>query len=395
MNIRKDFPILEKKIIYVDSACMSLKPVQVVRKMNEYYTDYPACEGRSSHKLAVKLSEEVYLARRAVKKFINAKLEKEIIFTRNTTEGINLVANSFALVKGDSVLITEKEHNSNLVPWLKLKEERGVKLLILKLNDDGSFNFDNYKRMLEDSSIRLVSFCHSSNVDGVAIPAKEIIKLAHDKKIKVMLDGAQSAPHKKIDVQDLGVDFFAFSGHKMMGPSGIGVLYGKAVELETLKPFIVGGETVKNTFHDSAVYEDIPMKFEAGLQNYSGIIGLGEACRYLSEIGVEKIAEHEIMLNRLLTEKLKGVVKIIGPENPGLRGGVFNFYIDGIDMKNFSIVLDSSSGIMTRAGSHCVHSYYNARKIPASTRISFYAYNTEEEAVRIADEIIKLVKCMK
>ncbi|MBW3021203.1 cysteine desulfurase [Candidatus Woesearchaeota archaeon] len=394
MNIRDDFPILKDNIIYVDSACMALKPIQVINKINEYYYKYPVCAGRSAHKLSVKLNNEVILARRRVKNFINAKKDKEIIFVRNVTEAMNLIANSFNLNSGDAVMITEKEHNSNLVPWLKLKD-RGIKLLILKLNVDGTFNEDNFKELLENENLKLISFHQTSNVDGVTLPIKEIVKLAHKKGIKVAVDAAQSAPHKEIDVRSLDVDFLAISGHKMMGPSGIGVLYGKEEELEKLDSFIVGGETVKETYHDQFDYEEIPEKFEGGLQNYAGIVGLGEACEYLSKLKLKKIQEHEIKLNKILTEELKDFVKIIGPKNPELRGGIFNFYIEGVDMHNFSTMLDSASSIMTRSGQHCVHSYYNGRKLPITTRISLYAYNTEEEIHKIVKEVKNIIKILK
>jgi len=394
MNVREDFPILKKEMIYVDSACMALKPRSVIEKINEYYYEYPVCSGRSSHKLSVKLNNEIKLARQNIRKFVNAKYDKEIIFVRNVTEGINLIANSFGFKKDDVVLITEKEHNSNLVPWLKLKE-KGIKVLILKLNEDGTFNIKNYQNLLEFPNIKLVSFHHTSNVDGVTLPIKEITKLAHKKGIKVLVDAAQSAPHKEIDVRKLNVDFLVISGHKMMGPSGIGVLYGKLEELEKLDPFIVGGETVKNTTFESIEYEDIPEKFEGGLQNYAGMVGLGEACKYLKKIGLKRIQNHEIRLNKMLTDDLKSKVTILGPENPELRGGVFNFYIKGIDMHNFSTMLDSSLNIMTRSGQHCVHSYYNSRDLPISTRISLYAYNTEEEMHKIVNEIKKLINVLK
>ncbi|MBT3304336.1 cysteine desulfurase [Candidatus Woesearchaeota archaeon] len=392
--MREQFKVLQKNIIYVDSACMSLRPDCVINKIKEYYEEYPVCAGRSNHKLANTLVTEVLRARKLIQKLLNAKSEKEIIFTKNTTEGLNLVANSFKLEEGDAVLITEKEHNSNLVPWLKLKE-KGIQLIIQKLNDDGTFNLAEYKTTLENNpNIKLVSFHHASNIDGVIIPAKEIIQIAHKSGIKVLLDAAQSLPHITVDVKKLDVDFLAFSGHKMMGPSGIGVLYGKTEELNKLDPFLVGGETVTDTTHDSVSYEQVPEKFEAGLQNYAGIVGLGEAAKFLMKTNPDKIHKHEVSLNKILTERLKDRVTLIGPEDPELRGGIFNFYIENIDMHNFSSILDSKANIATRSGQHCVHSYYNAKNLPVSTRISLYIYNTEEEVNKIVDEVEKVIELL-
>ncbi len=397
MNIKKDFTLLENNpgMIYADSSCMSLRPKVVVDKLIEYYNLYPVCAGRSAHSLSIKLNDEIYVARHSVRKFINARDDREIIFTRNTTEGINLIANSFKFNDGDAVLITEKEHNSNLVPWIKLKE-KGIELLVLKLNDDGTFNMDLFDEMLSShSNIRLVSFHHISNIDGVELPIAEVIKKSHLKDIKVLVDAAQSAPHMELNVKKLDVDFLVFSGHKMMGPSGSGVLYGKTTELLSLRPFLVGGDTVKDTTYDSVVYEDLPMLFEAGLQDYSGIVALGSACNYLRKLGLSKIHKHEIMLNEILTSELADLVTIIGPKDSSLRGGVFNFYIEGIDMHNFSMILDSSSKIMTRSGQHCVHSYYNEKKLPVTSRVSFYAYNTREDALKIVTEIKNLIELLK
>ena len=396
MNIKKDFKILRENenYVYVDSACMSLRPDKVINKIMEYYNEYPVCSGRSNHKLSSRLNTEVKYARRMVRKFINAKHDEEIIFTKNTTESLNLVANSFDFNKGDCVLISDKEHNSNLVPWINLRE-KGVKLLILKTNDDGTFNIDRFKKAINRDNLKLISFQYTSNIDGVSFPIKEIVNLAHKKGIKVLIDAAQAAPHKELNVRKLDVDFLAFSGHKMMGPSGIGVLYGKMNCLKDLKPFIVGGETVKNTTYSSIEYENIPELFEAGLQHYSGIIGLGEACRYLMKLGLKKISKHEQKLNKILTDGLKDDVKIIGPLEYDKRSGIFNFYIDGIDMHNFSTVLDSSANIMTRSGQHCVHSYYNERCLPVSCRISVYAYNTEEEIKRVVKEIKHTIFLLK
>lgn len=392
---REDFDILKRKIIYFDSACMSLKPKQVIEKMNEYYKEYPACAGRSSHKLSARLEEELLKAREEVRKFIDADSREEIIFTRNTTEGINLVANCLKLKEGDEIIISDKEHNSNLIPWLKLKKTKGIKLIICKSNSDNTFDIENFKKCFSDRT-KLVSIVHVSNLDGVENPVEEIVRVAHGKNVLVMIDGAQSVPHRKVNVRKLGVDFLAFSGHKMLGPSGTGVLYGKKELLEKMEQFIVGGETVMNSTYEDYVPEKLPMKFEAGLIDYSGIIGLGEACRYLKKIGLDKIEEHELKLNRIVTEGLKNESKIevIGPKDAELRGGIFSFNIKGIEPNHVSRILSASKNIATRGGAHCVHSWFNAHNLKGSCRASFYLYNTEEEAREFVSEVKKLLKAV-
>jgi cysteine desulfurase/selenocysteine lyase len=292
-KIRLDFKLLGGKNsqVYFDSACMSLKPNSVVEAMNEYYFEFPACTGRSSHKLGDRATKKIKEARQLLAKFINATSDKEIIFTRNTTEGINLLVNSFSFKKDDVVLITDKEHNSNLVPWLRLKEKIGIVLKIIPSNDDGTFNLENFKKQVVGA--KFVSIVHTSNLDGVTNPAKEIIEIAHSAGALVFLDAAQSIAHQKIDVKKLDVDFLAFSGHKMLGPTGTGVFYGKQKLLEDLSPFLVGGDTVLSSTYDSYEMLPIPEKFEAGLQDYAGIIGLGEAVKYLSKLDFEEVAEHE------------------------------------------------------------------------------------------------------
>src|SRR3989344_2288087 len=298
-KIRKDFPVLKQPIIYFDNACMSLKPVHVLKKMEEYYTKYTACAGRSSHRLAAKVEEEVDLSRMEIKRFINAKSAKEIIFTRNTTEGINIVANSIGLKKGDEVLITDKEHNSNLVPWLKMRN-KGVTLKIARTNPDGTLVIGHFSSLLGNKT-KLVSVVFTSNVDGVTNPVKYISKIAHENGSLLLVDGAQAVPSMEVDVRNLDVDFLAFSGHKMLGPTGTGVLYGKESVLDKMEQFIVGGETVIDTTHESYKMEELPMRFEAGLQDYAGIIGFGEACRYLNNVGMKKISQHESVLNSIIT----------------------------------------------------------------------------------------------
>lgn len=403
-KIRADFPMLSVKvnkrpIVYFDNACVTLKPRQVTDKMQEYYEQYTACAGRSTHHFSTKVEDEVQGARNAIRKFINARKAEEIIFTRNTTEGINLVAHSFALKKGDVVLQSDKEHNSNLIPWLKLAKDKGIRREFIKGNDDGTFDLDAFeKRIKRDSggSVKLVSVVHVSNIDGVAHPVKEIIKIAHKNGAKVILDAAQSVPHKHIDVRKLDADFIAFSGHKMCGPSGTGVLYGRKELLEKMDQFLVGGETVTNSTLDSFTPESLPMRFEAGLQDYAGIIGLGEAARYLMGVGLKNIDAQELRLNKRITEAVSDLpVNILGPHDPSLRSGVCSFLLEKMPVHEAGVILDKASNVMVRAGMHCVHSWFNARKLGGSLRASLYFYNTEHECDMFVKALKELVRMKK
>jgi len=394
-----DFPNLG--VTYLDSACMSLRPKQVIDKISEYYLKYPACSGRSNHALSRKLDLELLEARKKIANFIGTKNPKEIIITKNTTEGMNLIANTIDFKKGDVVVTTDKEHNSNLIPWIKLVNEKGIKHIPIPSNEDNTFNLEAYKIILEEEkNIKLVSVVHVSNIDGVTNPLKEITQIAHEKNILVLADGAQATPHKQINVTELDVDFYAFSGHKMLGPSGIGVLYGKEALLKELPQFIVGGETVKESTYASYDVEDLPEKFEGGLQDYAGILGLGEACTYLQKKGLDSISSHEQKLNKIITDGLQeeldnGDLILIGPRDPSLRSGIFNVYSPTMDAHEIAQLLDKAYNVAVRSGMHCVHSWFNGRKINGSIRASLYVYNTEEEAhafVKAMKEILRLQK---
>ncbi|MBI4448362.1 aminotransferase class V-fold PLP-dependent enzyme, partial [Candidatus Woesearchaeota archaeon] len=386
-KFRKDFPILERKIngkpiTYFDNACVTLKPKQVVEAMNAYYYEHTSCGGRSHHTLAKEVEEKVDDSRVAVKNFFNAKKETEIVFTRNTTESINLVANSLNLKSGDAVLATDKEHNSNLVPWIVLKERRGVDHKIFRFND-----LEDLKKKL-DKNVKLVTVIHSSNVDGTTLNLKEVIRIAHDAGALVLVDGAQSAPHKEIDLKKLDADFFACSIHKMAGPSGMGILYGKQGLLDKLNPFMVGGNTVVETHYGSVEFQKTPQRFEAGLQNFAGIIGTKAALEYLKKVGLEEIEKHEHKLNQRITEGLLSDVQLIGPEDAKLRSGIFSFNIRGMSSHEIAQIVDSSSNIMIRSGAHCVHSWFNANNLKGSARASLYFYNTLEECDLFVEEMI-------
>jgi len=395
-KLRRDFPALsEKGMVYFDTACQSLRPQGVIDAMNAYYLEYPACSGRSMHHLAAKVTQKVDDARIAVAKFLNSSKKDEIVFTRNTTEGINLVANCLSFKPGDVILITDKEHNSNLIPWQKLCRQKGTLLKVVPTHPDGTFEMEGYAKLL-NPAVRLVAFGHTSNLDGVTLPATEVIKLAHRNGSLVLLDAAQSAPHRQLNVKALDVDFLAFSGHKLMGPSGTGVLYAKYALLESMEPFLVGGDTVAFSTYESASFLPPPEKFEAGLQDYAGITGLGAAVQYLQKIGFDNVQKHELTLTRAITDGIKGIpgLHFIGPADPSLRGGITTFYIDGIDSHRIALMLDQMAGIMCRSGQHCVHSWFHARGIAGSVRASAYLYNSLEETQLLVENLIKIRKVL-
>ncbi|MDP3245205.1 MAG: cysteine desulfurase [bacterium] len=402
-KIRQDFPLLRnnfhgRKIVYFDNACQSLRPQAVIGAISNYYASMSACAGRSAHRLGELVNLKCDEARKLTAKFIGARKKEEIIFTRNTTEGINLVAHSLNLKKDDIVLTSDKEHNSNLIPWQILVKKSGIKHIVLPSRSDNTFNEEVFKKTLSDfpGRIKLVSLVHSSNLDGVTIPAKEIIRMSHQVGAKALLDAAQSASHQKINVADLDVDFLAFSGHKMLGPSGIGVLYGKYKLLENLEPFLVGGDTVEYSTYEDHKLLPPPEKFEAGLQDYAGIIGLAEALKYIEKVGWNNIAEQEYKLKKFVSAELKKIplLKIIGPADPQMRSGIVTFYIDGKQSHEIALLLDQTANIMVRSGQFCVHSWFNAQHIKDAVRISFSFYNTAEEAKFFIETLNKIIKIL-
>jgi cysteine desulfurase/selenocysteine lyase len=399
-KIRLDFPLLNEKtnrkpVVYFDNACQSLRPQSVMAAIDRYYAEYPACGGRSMHHLAERVTHECENARLAVSKFLNSTRKEEIVFTRNTTEGINLVANSLGLKKGDTVLISDKEHNSNLIPWQMLVKRQGITLKIVHSKEDNTFNLEEYEKNL-DGSVKLVALGMTSNLDGVTIPSAEIIRLARRNGSLVLLDAAQTVPHQKVDVKVLDVDFLALSGHKMLGPSGMGVLYGKYYLLEKLDPFLVGGDTVSSSTYTSCQFLPPPEKFEAGLQDYAGVIGLGEASKYLEAVGFKAIQEQERSINEFITKEISCIPRLcmIGPADPELRGGIFTFYLKGVDSHQVALMLDQTAGVLVRSGQHCVHSWFNAHGIPGSVRASVYFYNTLAEAELFVSQLKKIAKVL-
>ena len=399
-KVRQDFPLLNEKnnhkpVVYFDNACQSLRPQSVINAVNKYYVEFPACGGRSMHRLAERVTRECEEARTVIAKFLNASRKEEIVFTRNTTEGINLVANSLGLKKGDVVLISDKEHNSNLIPWLMLSKKQGIEIKIVHSKEDNTFNLEEFAKSL-DGKVKLVALGMTSNLDGVTIPAPEIIKQAHKNGSLVLLDAAQTVPHQKVDIRALDVDFLAFSGHKMLGPSGTGVLFGKYGLLEKLEPFLVGGDTVSSSTYTSCQFLPPPEKFEAGLQDYAGIIGLGEAAKYLQMVGFKAIQDQEIRLNELITREISSIPRLclIGPTNPENRGGIISFYLQGVDSHQIALMLDQMAGILVRSGQHCIHSWFNAHGIPGSVRASVYFYNTLAEEELFVSQLNKIAKVL-
>ncbi|MBR9676796.1 cysteine desulfurase [Candidatus Woesearchaeota archaeon] len=396
-KLRKDFPILNSKNapIYFDNACNTLRPRQVLDVMNEYYEDFPSCVGRSHHKLSQLATQKVDAARKQLQNFVGAKKSSEIIFTRNATEGFNLIANSLDFEKNDIIVNSDKEHNSNLVPWLVIEQKKGLKRVMTTSNTDNTFDVEAFEQMM-NKGVKLVSIVETSNMDGVTNPIKKIAKIAHDYGALVLVDGAQSTPHFETNVKNSGVDFMAFSAHKMLGPSGMGALYINQKHEDSLAPFIVGGDTVSDTTYEQAIFEKPPKKFEAGLQNYAGIIGFGAAANYLKKrVGFSTIKKQDLAINNLITDKLlEHNATIIGPKDAKERSGIVSFYLQGLDNHQLAMMLDKSANIAVRSGVHCVHSWFNAHKLDGSVRVSSYFYNTIKEAQKFNDALDKVLKVM-
>ena len=397
-KIWKDFPVLNqevhpgKQLVYLDSAATSQKPAVVIDAMNRFYHQYNANIHRGIHALAETATAQYEGAREKVARFINAGSSREIIYTRNTTESINLVAFSWGrknLEQGDVVILTEMEHHSNLVPWQILVQEIGIQLEFIPVTEDGLLDLDVYRQLL-NLQPKIVSFTHMSNVLGTINPAKEIIRLAHDAGALVLVDGAQSVPHFPVDVRDLDADFYAFSGHKMCGPTGIGILYGKEALLERMPPFLGGGDMIKRVQLRTFVPNDLPHKFEAGTPSIAEAIGLGAAVDYLSEIGMDAVEAYEHELTAYALERLEEVpgVWIFGPE-ASKKGGVASFTFVGVHPHDVAQVVDAD-GIAVRAGHHCAMPLHEKFGIPATARASFYLYNTKQDIDRLIEGLYKV-----
>ena len=397
-SIREDFPTLreEDAPAYLDNACVTLKPDCVINAITEYYTKYPGCGGRSVHRYGTQVSKKVSDSRRSLASFLNAPSVNEVVFTKNATQSLNQIAHGMKWSEGDVVLTTDREHNSNLVPWLQLEQEQGIDHRVVPSNADNTFDLESFEEICSEvgNKLKLVSMSHVGNLDGVSTPIKEIAKVTHDHGALIAVDGAQSLPHMKVDVQDLGIDFIAFSIHKMCGPSGMGALWGKSDLLDDLRPIHSGGQTVVTSSYDSLQWAKPPARFEGGLGNFSGMIGAGAAIDYLAKLDMNAVQEHEVKLNKIMTSGVKGLngIEIIGPEDAKLRGGICSLLLHELPVHDIAILLDEAAAVMVRSGQHCVHSWFNDRgHTNGSLRASAYMYNTEEEARLFSDTLEEIV----
>ena len=384
-KVRADFPVLHqtvngKPLVYLDNASTSQKPQAVIDSLVQYYSADNSNVHRGVHTLSQRATDHYEEARTKVRNFLNAESDHEIIYVRGTTEGINLVAYSFGrqnIGEGDEVIVTAMEHHSNIVPWQILCQEKGAYLKVIPINDQGELLMDEYEKLLSPRT-KLVSIVHQSNALGTINPAKEIIDMAHSRGVPVLLDGAQSVQHLPIDVRGLGCDFFAFSGHKLYGPTGIGVLYGKAEMLDSMAPYQGGGEMIKSVTFEKTIYNDLPHKFEAGTPDIAGAIGLGAAIDYVSNLGMGNIQAYEHELLEYGTECLSSIegLSIIGTAKE--KGAVLSFVMEGIHPHDIGTILDME-GIAVRTGHHCAQPVMDRFEIPATARASLGLYNTKEE----------------
>lgn len=386
---RDDFPMLDKDIIYFDNGATSLKPKCVIDKVMDYYTNYSANAHRGDYDISFKVDVEYENAREEVMNFINAKRKEEIVFTSGTTDSLNMIAMGFFqkyLEQNDEILITTSEHASNVLPWFRLSKLIGCKVNFIPLDEDYHVTIDNVKRSINQNT-KVISIAGITNVIGDIRPIKEITKLAHERDIFVVVDGAQSVPHISTDVQDLDIDFLAFSAHKMLGPTGVGVLYGKFELLERLDPVRLGGG-MNESFDtvDSVYYKDLPTRLEAGTPNIAGVIGFGEAIKYINKIGISKIHERELYLRNYLIEKLLPLehIDIINLE---ADSGIVAFNVEGIFSQDVAYYLNKYN-ICVRAGNHCAKILKNAVGVTNTIRVSLYFYNTENEI----NEFVELIK---
>jgi cysteine desulfurase/selenocysteine lyase len=389
-KIREDFPILKQKmhgkpLVYLDNAATSQKPQAVIDALVQYYTQYNANIHRGVYLLSERSTQAYEDARVKLQRFMNAAESREIIYVRGSTEGINLVAQTWGrqhVGAGDEILITAMEHHSNIVPWQILCEEKGARLRVGPINDRGELIMDEFEKLINDRT-RLVSVAHVSNALGTINPVKQIVQMAHAKNIPVLVDGAQAAPHMKVDVQALDCDFYAISGHKVFGPTGIGALYGKAKLLESMPPYQGGGDMILSVTFEKTIYSHIPNKFEAGTPNIAAVIGWGTAIDYLTRIGMENIASYEHALLTYANEAIGQVpgVRLIGTARE--KTGVLSFVLDGIHPHDVGTVLDQE-GIAVRTGHHCAQPVMERFGVPATVRASLAFYNTKQEINALA-----------
>ncbi|NKB35917.1 MAG: SufS family cysteine desulfurase [Gammaproteobacteria bacterium] len=390
---RQDFPVLQravrgKPLVYLDNAATSQKPSVVIDALEKYYSEYNANIHRGVHTLSEEATVAYEDVRELCRNFVNASSVQEIIFTKGTTEAINLVANTYGrsnLEAGDEIIISWMEHHSNIVPWQLLCEQNGAVLKVVPIDDDGAFVMDEYIKLLSPKT-KIVAIGHISNALGSINPVKEIARLAHEQGAVVLVDGAQATPHTAIDVQDLDCDFYAFSSHKVFGPTGVGVLYGRQDLLEAMPPYQGGGDMIKMVTFEKTLYSDLPNKYEAGTPNISGVIGLGAALNYLNSIGIENIAAYE---NELLDYATDAALKVEGLRIIGTaenKASILSFVIDKVHPHDLGTILDHD-GIAIRTGHHCAMPVMDRFKVPATARASFAFYNTRQEVDILMDAI--------
>lgn len=401
-DIRKDFPIFErtirdgKRLVYLDSGATAQKPWAVINAESDFYSKHNAAVHRGAHQLAEEATDAYEGARAIVAAFIGAA-ENEIVFTKSATESINLLAyamgnadhgNRFALTSADSIVVTEMEHHANLIPWQQLAKRTGAKLSWFKVTEDSRLDLSNIDQIIT-SNTKVVAITHQSNVLGTINPLEAIVKRAHEVGAVVVLDACQSVPHMKVDVTDLGVDFLAFSGHKAVGPTGVGVLWGKAQLLDELPPFLTGGSMVTSVTMTDATWAQVPQKFEAGVPNMAQAVGLGAALNYLSAIGMDAIHQHEISLTGYALKKMLAIpgITIIGPQSNESRGATIAFTIADIHPHDVGQYVDSQ-GVAVRTGHHCAWPLAKCMNVPATTRASFYLYNDERDVDALVEAVV-------
>ncbi|HHW57135.1 MAG TPA: cysteine desulfurase [Clostridia bacterium] len=403
-KIKKDFPILlsvkphGKRLSYLDNAATTQKPIEVIKTMDKYYEELNANVYRSPHYLSVLSTQAYEEARERVKKFINAKRQESIIFTRNTTESINFIAYTWGMKhikEGDEILLTIAEHHSNILPWQMVADAKGAKLKYVYLDENFRLSMKDFKEKISEK-VKLVAVQHMSNVLGIINPVEEITEIVHKYGAKVLVDGAQSVPHMKVDLQKINCDFFAFSGHKMLGPMGIGVLYIKEDILEDIPPFLRGGEMIDEVYEDHSTFAPPPLKFEAGTPNVEGAYVLVSAIDYLEEIGVDNIYDHETKLLKYGLKKIGELdfVKMYGPKDAKDRGGIISFNVEGVHPHDVATILDEE-GVAVRSGHHCCQPLMRYLGVPATVRASFYLYNDFEDIDVLVEGLKKVRKWFK
>ena len=398
--VRKDFPILSREVygkplVYLDNAATSQKPTQVIQALVEFYERYNSNIHRGVHALSMEATEKYEAARQKCADFIGSPSAESVALVRNTTEAINLVAQTWArqnIGPGDEILISEMEHHSNLVPWQKVAQDQGALLRFIPLTSEQTLDLSGLDGLLTERT-KLLTLNHMSNVLGTINPVKELAETAHRVGARVLVDGAQSVPHLKVDVKDLDCDFLAFSGHKMLGPTGIGALYVKQEVFEGMEPFLRGGEMVRQVWDDSATWNDLPLRFEAGTPNIADTIALGAAIDYLEALGMENVRQHEIDITEYALKAFAEIedVKVFGPRDTAQRGGIVSFYSEDVHPHDIGTMLDRE-GIAIRTGHHCAMPLMGKLSVPATARASFYVYNTEEEVDLLVAAIKETLK---